>query len=208
MALLGVGAGLGRTGTASLKRALERILGAPCYHMEEVPRHAPEHPVAWAAAYRGDLPDWDWIFDGYVACVDWPAGPLWQPISAAFPDSIILLSSRDPDAWWRSASSTIFQAIEERYCGPNAGDNGWTWMIQGMMSRFSEDWRDEDAAKAAFVAYNDEVRRTAPVDRLVEWQPGDGWQPICERLGVPVPNEPFPHTNTTEEFRTTYELAD
>jgi len=69
-----------------------------------------------------------------------------------------------------------------------------------MMNSFTPDWRDEASAKAAYVAYNDNVRATAPADRLLEWSPGDGWEPICERLGVAVPDEPFPHTNTTEDF--------
>jgi hypothetical protein len=176
--------------------------------MIEVMKHDPQHPQAWADAYAGTPPDWDELFADYVACVDWPAAPFWPAISAGYPDALIVLSTRDPDAWWRSASSTIFVAMEQAYFGPDAEDNAWTRMSGRMMTSFCPDWREEDAAKAAFVAYNDEVRRTAPADRLLEWTPGDGWEPICERLGLPVPDEPFPHTNTTEDFRAMLGLND
>lgn len=107
MSLKVVGAGLGRTGTLSLKHALERLLGQPCYHMAEVFEH-PEHVPLWHAAARGELEDWSEIFGGYAAVVDWPAGSFWKEISAAYPDAIILLSTRDAESWWESASSTIF----------------------------------------------------------------------------------------------------
>jgi sulfotransferase family protein len=199
MTLRVVGAGLGRTGTTSLKIALERLIGAPCYHMLAV-RERPEDPDRWAAAYGGNPPDWREFFDGFGACVDWPAAGCWQSIAAAFPDALILLSTRDPDSWWTSAAATIFPAVAT-YFAPDAPADGWTAMGVAMMTSFTPDWREADAAKAAFVAHNDEVRRTAPADRLLEWQPGDGWEPLCERLGVPVPVEPFPHTNTTAEAR-------
>ena len=205
MTLRVVGAGLGRTGTNSLKLALERLLGEPCYHMLEcVPR--PEHVDVWASAYAGTLPDWEQLYAGFGATVDWPSGPFWAPISEAFPDALILLSVRDPDAWWKSASSTIFlamaKAIEED------PDKPWTQMASRMVTSFSPGWRDESAAKAAFLAHNESVRQSAPADRLLEWQASDGWAPICERLGLAVPDEPFPHVNTTDDFRAMFDHKD
>jgi hypothetical protein len=199
MALQVVGAGLGRTGTASLKIALETLLGAPCYHMLEVFGH-PEHVPLWHAAYRGELPDWEALFDGYAAAVDWPMAPFWQPISEAFPDALLVLTLRDPDSWWRSASETIFTVMGNLDDEAVANDP-WAAMATDMMSSFCPDWRDETAAKRAFVSYYDEVRRAAPAERFLQWHPREGWSPICERLGVPVPDEPFPHANTTEEFK-------
>jgi hypothetical protein len=193
-----VGAGLGRTGTNSLKVALEQLLGAPCYHMAEVLSHR-EHVPHWAAAYDGRLPDWGQLFDGYDAAVDWPMAGLWQPISEAYPEALILLSNRDPDAWWNSASGTIFVAMKRAL--DEDSSNPWTEMAARMMNSFCPDWQDETAAKAAFVAHYENVRRTAPAGRLLEWSPSDGWEPICERLGVAVPDQPFPHTNTTEDFQ-------
>jgi hypothetical protein len=194
-----IGAGPGRTGTTSLKLALEELLGAPCYHMLEL-RNRPGDPDVWADAYAGRLPDWADVFDGYAATVDWPAAPFWREMSAAFPEAPILLSTRDADAWWKSASSTIFVALAT-YFAPDAPDDGWTQMGVGMMNAFTPGWRDEESAKAAYLAYNDHVRATAPTGRLVEWQPEDGWGPLCDAVGLPVPDRPFPHANTTADAR-------
>ena len=199
MGLRIVGAGLGRTGTTSLKVALEELLGGPCYHMLQV-RERPADPDVWGDAYEGKLPDWAAFFEGYRAAVDWPSAPFWRELSESFPDAPILLSVRDPDSWWKSASSTIFIALAT-YFAPDAPADGWTRMGRGMMTSFTPDWQNEAAAKAAFLAYNDEVRRTAPPDRLVEWSPGDGWEPICSALDLPVPDYPFPHTNTAADTR-------
>lgn len=193
MSLRIVGAGLGRTGTLSLKAALERLLGAPCYHMAEVFAH-PEHVPVWTRAARGEPTDWPRLFAGYRAAVDWPAAAFWPEIAAAFPDAPVLLSTRDPASWWESASATIFPATA-RAEGP------WREMVDAMMAaRFTSAIHDREAAIAAFERHNAEVRRRVAPDRLIEWQPRDGWAPLCRALGVPVPDEPFPHVNTRETF--------
>jgi hypothetical protein len=197
-----VGAGLGRTGTTSLKLALEHLLGGRCFHMSEITH---ESASAWADAYAGDLPDWHGVFDAYIACTDWPAAPFWPEISAAYPDALILLSIRDPDEWWRSASSTIFERIGVILAQVNP-IHPYAEMDRRMLGRLTADWRDEESAKAAFVAYNDWVRATAPTDRLLEWRVGDGWEPLCERLELAVPQLPFPETNSTKDFRRTHGL--
>jgi len=199
VALRVIGAGLGRTGTTSLKLALEVLLGGPCYHMLEV-RERPGDPTVWADAYEGRRPDWDAFFGEYRAAVDWPAAPFWFELGEAFPHAVILLSVRDPDSWWQSVSNTIFPALST-YFAPDAPDDDWTRMGRGMMTSFTPGWQDESAAKAAYLAHNDHVRATAPARRLVEWHPGDGWDPICAALGSDVPTDPFPHVNTTEQAR-------
>ncbi len=199
MTLRVIGAGLGRTGTTSLKQALEQLLGGPCYHMLEV-RERSADPDAWGDAYEGRPPAWDRFFDGYEATVDWPAAPFWAEIASTFPDALILLSVRDADAWWASVSNTIFPAMAT-YFAPDAPDDGWTRMGRGMMTMFTPGWQDEAAAKSAYLAHNDHVRATAPKGRLLEWHPGEGWEPICSALGMDLPDRPFPHTNTTAEAR-------
>ena len=194
MALRVVGAGLGRTGTMSLKLALERLLSAPCYHMLEVMRH-PEQVPAWHAAARGDMPDWHKLFNGYAAAVDWPAASFWPELSEAFPDAIVLLSVRDPQSWWESASETIFRAIDE------APRNEWYEMVRDLMAaRFTTELHDRAAAIAAFERHNAGVRKRVSRDRLLEWTASDGWEPLCKALGLPVPQEPFPRANTKEDF--------
>ena len=196
MTLRVVGAGLGRTGTMSLKVALERLLGGPCHHMMEVFTH-PEQVPYWRAAARGDMPDWERVFAGYRAGVDWPMCAYWPEISAAFPDALIVHSVRDTDGWWKSASETIFKGIkvaEERM--PE-----WYAMVRDVMTdRFIWPPDREAEAKAAYERWNADVRARAPRGRLLEWRASDGWEPLCKALGVPVPGEPFPRVNTRDEF--------
>ncbi|MEQ8663540.1 MAG: sulfotransferase [Gammaproteobacteria bacterium] len=194
MTLRVIGAGVGRTGTASLKAALERLLGGRCYHMFEVVERPADIP-AWQRAAHGEMPDWPHLLADFDAAVDWPAAAWWEELAEAFPDALILLSHRDAEAWWKSASSTIFPACREAEEGP------WRRMVFDMLAaRFTTAIDDRAAAIAAFEAHNARVRARAPAARLLEWQPGDGWQPLCAALGVPVPDEDFPHTNSEAEF--------
>lgn len=202
MALRVVGSGLGRTGTKSLKEALQLLLGAPCYHMFECVRR-PDHPARWLAALDGQPIDWNDLFDGFAATVDWPSAACWKELADAYPEAIILHSERPAEEWFGSADRTIFEKFKApREEWPPAGEDAWWEMAVAMFERrFTPDFLDRDAAVAAVEAWNADVRATAPADRLVVWRPGDGWAPICEALGVPVPDEAFPHTNTTDQFR-------
>jgi hypothetical protein len=194
MTLRVVGAGLGRTGTLSLKLALERLLGASCYHMVEVFAH-PEHIAAWHAAARGRMPDWEKLLTGYAAAVDWPAASFWPELAEAFPDALVLLSVRDPESWWRSASTTIFPATSA------APHDAWLAMVRDVFAaRFTSAIDDRPASIAAFERHNAEVRATVPAGRLLEWRAADGWAPLCAALELPVPDAPFPRVNTSEEF--------
>lgn len=192
-ALRVVGAGLGRTGTFSLKMALEELLGAPCYHMMGITER-PGHVAAWRDAANGRMPDWQAFLSGYAAAVDWPASAFWRELSDAFPDAVVLLSWRDAESWWRSASATIFPSIQR-------AEGEWRDMLDALFQhRFVTDLDDKDACIRAFRQHLEEVRDTVPAGRLVEWQAGDGWAPICRALDLPVPETPFPHANSTEDF--------
>ncbi len=198
MSLQVVGAGLGRTGTHSLKLALEQLLAGPSYHMLEVFGH-PEHIPEWQRAVHGETPDWDFIFDGYVAAVDWPVAAFYDQLMEVYPEAIVVLSCReDGEQWWASANATIFQAIDRLGEGPP----GQQQMVYDLLDlRFTPDWRQHDASVAAYVRHNEEVRKRVPPGRLVEWRTGDDWGPLCQALGVPEPADPFPHVNTRAEFR-------
>jgi hypothetical protein len=197
-----VGAGLGRTGTNSLKLALEGLLRGPCYHMFELAER-PGDLAGWHSAVRGEPVDWDELLRGYVAAVDWPAAAFWRELAAANPGALVLLSIRDsPQAWWESMQRTIVPTI----CGEvPAGDpetaRRRAMVLEMMGARFTPHWGDPDAAMAAYERHNEEVRSRVPEERLVEWRPSDGWPPICGALGLPVPDEPFPRENTTADFR-------
>jgi Sulfotransferase domain len=95
MALRVIGAGFGRTGTHSLKLALEQLGFAPCHHMYEVRAH-PEQLAFWQAAARGELPDWDEVFAGFAAQVDWPGARFWRELAEHFPHAKVILSVRRP----------------------------------------------------------------------------------------------------------------
>ena len=199
-----IGAGLGRTGTNSLKVALEQLLGAPCYHMLELFDH-PEHVERWERALDGRLTGWDEIFAGYSATVDWAGATFFAELASAYPDAIVLLSVRDPDDWWRSFHDTVVETLGSDLSDPDDPLSAAMARLRGLTVRFAErlspDWDDERAAKLAYVRHNEAVRAAIPSDRLVEWRPGDGWDPLCKALGLPVPAQPFPHLNTTADFR-------
>ncbi len=197
MALQVVGAGVGRTGTHSLKLALEQLLGGRCHHMIEM--FGNEDAIAgWSRAIEGEVVDWPALLDGYVAQVDWPGASFWPELTAAFPDALVLLSVRPPEDWYRSAANTIFLGFDR------TPDELAPWMHtfrRCLHDRFDDRFDDPTAMMDAFVRHNDAVRAAVPADRLLEWTAGDGWEPLCARLGVPVPDVPFPLTNTTDEFR-------
>ncbi len=200
MSLRVVGAGLGRTGTLSLKLALEQLLGAPCYHMMEA-FGRPTDIGVWQRASNGDFPDWPEFLSGYRAAVDWPASAFWSELAHAFPEALILLSTRPAEAWYKSAHDTIFRGFRDGSIDRAPAVAPLLEMVTDLFkARFTMDLENRDACIAAFEAHNQNVRETAPRHRLLEWQPGDGWEPICAALDLPVPDEPFPHRNTTAEF--------
>ena len=196
MALRVVGAGLGRTGTRSLKDALELLLGEPCYHMAEVAVR-PDHIDFWRRAGEGEAVDWDVVFDGFAAAVDWPMAAFWDDIAAAYPDAIILHSTRsDSDTWYTSGINTILRRRDR------PADDPFERMWQAVATRtFESPYPDRADGTAGYERHNRHVLERAPADRLVHYQPGDGWAPLCDALGLPIPDEPFPFRNTTAEFR-------
>jgi len=201
MSLRVIGAGLGRTGTTSLKQALEILLSTPCYHMFELFGH-PEHIPAWHAAARGEMPDWHALLDGYAAAVDWPVCAYWPELAAAFPDALILHSVREPEAWWDSADQTIFPNLRNPPPDDPPFFRGWHAMGLDMMkARFHPDLGDREGCIEAARRHDAHVQATAPPERLLTWRAGDGWEPICRALDLPVPDQPFPHRNTRKEFR-------
>ncbi|MFL5824395.1 MAG: sulfotransferase family protein [Solirubrobacteraceae bacterium] len=201
MPLRVVGAGLGRTGTNSLKVALEQLLGGRCYHMLELIER-PGDTVYWERAAAGELPTWDWLRRDYVAAVDFPAAMFWQELLADSPDAIVLLSTRESgQVWWDSFQRTILQSLSREVPAERPDWARRRTMTLSVLARLTPGWQNEAEAVDAYERHNDEVRRTVPPDRLIDWQPGDGWEPICSGLGVAVPQDPFPHENTTSDFR-------
>ena len=198
MALRVVGAGLGRTGTNSLKLALEKLLGGPCYHMYEAARRDSDTPV-WERAVRGEAVEWATFLEDYVASVDWPACAFWEQIHAANPQSFVLLSTRESaQAWWESMQRTIIPRLHEV-----AVDEPETTRRREMMQALmrgpprpgpSAGPRSRRRSPCRAGASHGGARAA---DRLA-----NGRRLGADlRHGVPVPDEPFPHVNTASEFR-------
>ena len=202
MALDIVGAGLGRNGTLSLKHALEQLGFDKCYHMFEVGQN-PEHRDLWSAARRGESVDWDALFEGYKASVDWPACDFWHELAEHYPESKVLLSVRDPERWYASIRNTIHLSTVAGLASEDEAQREqakWVnWLI--WETNFDDRMDDKDHVIGVYEAHTAKVKATIPSDRLLVYEVGSGWEPLCEFLDVPVPDDPFPHVNTTEEFR-------
>ncbi len=207
MTLKVIGAGYGRTGTASLKVALETLLHAPCYHMSEVLGNA-GHVDLWLDAAAGnpdrpDRPDWNAIFGNYVATVDFPASNYWQELANVYPNAKIVLSVRDAERWFASTQETIFsKTLQELQSGTK-----WGRMIKATIDdHLGGNCNDRKTVVAAFDAHIARIKNAFDSDRLLVFEAKDGWEPLCNFLGVPVPKEPYPHINSKEEFEAVFEL--
>ena len=199
MSLKVIGAGLGRTGTMSLKLALEKLLQGPCYHMIEVFEHLEEHTPIWHAAARGEPVDWDALFKGYVAAVDEPVSLFWRQLMEYYPQALVVLTQRDPASWWKSADNTIFEGMRN---APQPEHEAWHAMVmENYRKMYPKGLKDADACQETFRRHIAAVKAEVPQGRLLVWQVSDGWGPLCQALGLPVPDEPFPHVNSTEEFK-------
>jgi len=200
-----IGAGYGRTGTLSLKAALEQLGLGPCYHMLEV-INRPENADAWydAAQDDGAAADWDDMLQGYQSCVDWPAAHFWRPLSAHYPDAKVILTRRDEEAWWQSMTKTILANMlktNDEVTNPDrvrmrrmSRDLIVTKVFEGILE-------DREHVLAAYRRNIREVTMGIPKDRLLIFDVAQGWAPLCEFLGVATPDTPFPRTNNTQEFQ-------
>lgn len=193
-----IGAGLPRTGTSSLREALRYLLGAPVYHMSEAFAH-PEHAPTWVAAIEGNPPDWESFLAGYAGGVDAPFSNCWRDLAATYPDAPVLLSHRgDPRRWYRSLESTVL--LRRREILARADSDPMAPLFDVIFRDLCTDAEDPGELMAGYERWLSEVRAEIAPDRLVEWQPGDGWDPICRALGVAVPDRPFPHANSTADY--------
>jgi len=205
-----IGAGCGRTGTASLKKALEMLGFDPCYHMFEVISRG--HEARWEAAFaRPDAADWAALTEGFKSAVDFPASLAYRELMAANPEAKVVLSVRDAKSWSASVRDTIWNGYGEEL--------SWVaWPFRRTFQRMTALMRarffgDKDGGVASGAVYDDkrlqecfnswnaQVIATVPSERLLTFQAKDGWGPLCKFLGVPEPAEPFPNVNDTVQFK-------
>jgi hypothetical protein len=204
-----VGAGFGRTGTQSMKLALEHLGVGPCYHMMEVFGNL-EHISLWTAATRGATPDWDTLFANYRSTVDWPGCAFWRELAARYPDSKILLTYRDSDSWYDSFHNTIYKAM----CREAPSEPVWVGehfrMTRELILEQALGGRPDDRAHAirCYEAHNEAVRSEVSPDRLILHEVGAGWEPLCRGLDLAIPDEPYPRTNSTKDFQDRMAILD
>lgn len=199
MAMHVIGAGVGRTGTYSLKLAINRLGLGPCHHMEEVIHHLPTQVPLWSAAVSGS-PDWQSIYAGYESAVDWPTACFFRELLAAYPSAKFVLTHRNPEQWADSFSATIYKLLNESSQAP-LEMQAWLAMSQSVIAKTGfPSSLDRDGMINAFVAHNEAVKATIPESQLLVFAVKDGWGPLCEFLQAPIPDEPFPRTNHREEF--------
>ncbi|MGB0262485.1 MAG: sulfotransferase family protein [Henriciella sp.] len=205
MGLKVIGAGFGRTGTLSMKAALEQLGYLKTHHMVEVLSAGSGAQLDyWDQIGQGEAPDWHAVFDGYQACVDFPACGYWRELAEAFPEAKVILNVRDFDAWYASADATIFQVA-----------SGFpVWMrriprikkIRRMLDAviwqavFKGRFGDKAFTKQIWEQHLGNVQAELPPDRLLVFDVRDGWEPLCAFLDVPVPEGAFPRLNDTQQF--------
>ena len=209
-----IGAGFGRTGTTSLKAALEELGFGPSYTLGEIFRN-PEHVRVWEAAATGEKVGWEGFLAGYEVAVDWPACSFYEELMEAFPEASVILTVRDPAEWYDSTRSTI-HGLRWLTAGPlplratfalaapfAPGPVGAVRLAESLVweNTFEGRFEDRDYAMSAFERHNEEVRLRVPPERLLVFDVREGWDPLCEFLGLEVPDEPFPHLNEARQMR-------
>jgi len=206
-----IGAGLPRTATTTQLVALE-MLGLPCYHMRDMMADPVKSIPQWRAAFEGNG-DWDELLAGKESIVDFPGSYFWRELMDVYPDAKVLLSVRSAESWVRSMNDTIAQIwfgdtvmhhlvraqylIDPLYAS-------WLDLLGDMWGRADmlvNTGGDPDEMATQMERWNQEVIDTVPADRLLVWNPADGWEPLCELLDVPVPDGPVPNVNDTENFQ-------
>jgi Sulfotransferase domain len=205
MPLSVIGAGASRTGTLSLKAALEQLGFGPCHHFFELLANPSAWPQ-WDRVFSGARVDWDRVYDGYRSGVDAPTVWLWRELAERYPDAKVILTTRSPESWLRSVRETVysqsnFGRLMSTPAAPLIAKAGP--FLAGRQDALDPSLiaRDPDAAIAGFIAHNEEVVRLIAPERLLVFEVKSGWEPLCGFLGVPVPQAPFPRANSAEDFQ-------
>ncbi len=196
MSLKVIGAGLPRTATWSQKLALEQLGFGPCYHMSEA-LDQPDHWALWEAAAAGGSVDWEALFSGWGSTTDAPGCHFYQQLAAVYPDAKVVLSERDPEKWFASTQNTITTtAVSGMHT-----QRGTIGMVEAMGWGTDPRLHDKAWMLERYRRHNEEVKAAIPAERLLVYNVSDGWAPLCQFLGRPIPDAPFPQVNSTEDFK-------
>jgi hypothetical protein len=213
MALKVIGAGLPRTGSASLKTALETLGYGECMHMETLFNN-PQRVDYWVELFKTGTTDFDALFDGFQSTSDFPGALLYKELLAQYPDAKVVLGLRDPEEWYESASRTVYaftpktlpqklKLLPKKLKSQRFRNIAKTLrMVEVFLWKkfFNGEFPDKAKTIERFNQFADEVRAHVPAEQLLEYRISDGWEPLCEFLEVPVPTEPIPHRNQRDKF--------
>jgi len=210
-----IGVGFGRSGTMSIKHALEELGAGPCFHMIDLIRN-PEMVEPWHdAAVKGEK-DWDAMLDGYQATIDWPGCSFWEELIELYPDAKVLLNYRDFDGFYKSCKNTIYairEAGQKGELSPDANRPPPSPMLMQVIGEliwkkdFQGKFEDEQWMRQMYEDRIETIKERVPAERLTTFELGvDGWQTIADMLGVEAPEGEFPHLHDTDEFRAEFGL--
>lgn len=196
MTLEVIGTGLGRTGTESMRFALEELGFDPCHHMRQVYTDDGQMRLWAEVAVAGRSPRWEALFEGFRAAVDWPSVLYWRELVQVYPQAKVVLTYRSPESWWRSYEKTLLNVVKD------LPSHDLTRRL--LEQSFEGRPLDREHCIRTYEAHVREVIDTVPAERLLVHNLGDGWGPLCDHLGVPVPKKPYPRTNAGAVFRSAY----
>jgi len=194
-------AGLAKTGTTSLAKALQ-VLGYNVYDFQE---HYEIHFQQWLDSFETDRhPNFKEIYQGVDAVTDVPPAFWFEEISADFPEAKIILTVRDSeDAWLKSWKEHLqlgskmlpFYARILFYIVPwmKKTKHFFDTLHHAIYGSF-----DPEATALYRVKYrqhNERVQAVIPAEKLLVFNVKQGWKPLCEFLGCDVPSTPFPRVN-------------
>ncbi len=197
-----IGVGYGRTGTTSLKHALGLLGHSPCHHMSELIDNE-ALSQKWYDVTFNDNREWNKVFEGYQATLDWPSTSYWRELADYYPQAKLILTVRDSESWYKSMVKTVLPVMEN----PLGEKGSATWLRRMTSIKLIRNdtfngmgLTDSKATIQRFEQHNKEVMATFGSERLLVFQAQDGWGPLCNFLGVPVPDVPFPHSNSASQF--------
>lgn len=201
-----INAGLGRTGTTSLKAALDRLGHGPSFHMFDIVGDEQRLRRWEKVVCDGEHPDWTALFAGYRAAVDGPCALYYRQLSQAFPDAKVLLTVRDAEGWYRSTHDTLYQFALRSMANPPEPGSAQARLLRITRAMvwdglFGGRFADKDHAIDVYHRHNEEVVRVMGADNVLVYDVQQGWEPLCGLLGVDVPREAFPRTNDTASMR-------
>lgn len=206
-----IGIGYPRTGTMSLKHALENLSFGPCYHMIEV-FNRPGDIEFWLSAQsvHGEGVNWQTVFEDFESTADCPACCFWRPLRKVYPDARYILTVRDSEEWYDSFHSTVYEAMMHPERAPDDVHRRVQLMAKQLIldGMFSGRFDNRSEAVENYERHNRQVISEIPAEQLLVFDVADGWEPLCEFLQVPVPNEKFPISNTRREFQQRFSVSD